>query len=259
MLAQGKGVSLSVDGTFKLFKDGYVLIPLMSHTNVSKSTSRSSAISKTAEYVFGGDNAYSQSGRVLLFAVSNTENIIATKHLLIAYKKVCEEFLQISSEQYTVQSIHMDHSEALRSSALEVFPDCLILNCYAHLSRNVLKELKKVESGRYTKMVQDHIHECHLATDEIVFKALVTSAISEWSKYESLSHFIVWFSNSYLAEKWNNWWIGASGVYGNGSTTNYQESYNRAIKGSGVLEHQYKLGDFLVNQFHQPCWKKQQI
>lgn len=127
--AQPRGLSLAIDGTYKMMTNKYVLVVLSTHTITSVFDFDKS---------IGRDEKYGHSSQVLLYMIAKSESLDSMKLALTSLKVMFEKILKHETPQ--VVSMVMDHNEASKTATLSIFPRAKILDCYAHLMRNISKK-----------------------------------------------------------------------------------------------------------------------
>lgn len=115
------------------------------------------------------------------------------------------------------------------------------MTCWAHFIRNFRKAVK---SSPNATLLISQLHCIHKAPTKQTFDALIKQAIIEWNGLgETVT--VNWLKREYFNDNWNGWWIGASAISGSPFTTNYQESYNSALKSASIIPNTTSFGNFL--------------
>ena len=165
-----------------------------------------------------------------MFLFFRSETTSAVSELFLTLKRICLEWLEFIVE---VKSVVMDHSQALATGVLTVYPECSILDCWAHLVRK-LREVgrpKIVNSDKDAtfRMITDSVHLLHSARSERMFQFMADLFLEDL-RHAGEEPFANWFKDVYLAKGWEKFYAAAAGCLGASITNNPLESWNRHLK-----------------------------
>ena len=241
-----KGIALLLDGTFKLIVNGWVLLVLGMEVIVRGSSGKDN---------FGGNESFVHSCRPIVFAVFRAENCVSVVEMLKALEIFHDNWkLSLLPLKDRILSVTIDHSEPLRKGCLEFLGVDKIIDCYAHMIRNLKKEKSRLKHAQSQSMdiIVAQIQEAHLSRSYEMFKIVTQCIIADLKASEEIE-FADWFHTSYLTPPWDTWWIGASGIAGVSASNNAIESFNRCIKRPTVIAKSMSMSLFLTKGIANIC------
>ena len=233
--AASGGLSLTVDGTYSLLHNGWVVIVMGTTSMTRDSWQRED---------YRGKEGFHHSCRPLLFVLSRTETTIAYQGGFQMLKRAYSMFCETNIE---VHSCSMDRAQYILNAVLLEFPGInYLVNCWAHVKRKATaaKPKQRLVDKTYMNTIQHMLRECELAPSLPIFHILCSHMVACMTAAGE-QVYADWFLKIYLAENWSGWWCGAGGRCGSPTTQNPLESFNNVIKFIHVMGVRLTLSRFL--------------
>jgi len=119
------------------------------------------------------------------------------------------QFLDV---QVKVCSASIDHSDAIASALVSVWPDVDILTCWEHLFRQLRKQTKPEKAkGFITNAAENHHRQLHLTQSLKQFRALSKGVLSAWGG-DGEADLADWREAVYLTPHWERWSVNSSSI-----------------------------------------------
>ena len=118
------------------------------------------------------------------------------------------------SRAFVPSVLQVDHCPAIVNGARAVWPDIVVVTCWAHIFRKALKENRsKFADRNFFKTAEQHMTTMHLARSYTQFCNMWTVIKSTWlsAGEQALTE---WFEHQYCSQPWASWFVAASGVMG---------------------------------------------
>ncbi|OWY96033.1 hypothetical protein PHMEG_00033805 [Phytophthora megakarya] len=206
---QESNLVMSTDGTYRIHFGGWTLVDC-------------GGIS-----VEMTESGFVQRFRPWLYMFVRTESIPAYEHLFKSLVKYATVFFNVD---VSVSSASIDHSDAIASALVSVWPNVEILTCWEHLLRQSRKQTKLAAGKDFIKeRVQPHLRLLHGARSLKQFRALAKRVLTAW-KAENEGNLANWLQSVYLTPRWERCSVGSSSVPGFLPTQQPIESHHKVIK-----------------------------
>jgi len=207
-------LTISLDGTYKLLWNGFPFLVL-------------------------GLNDILHQFHPVAFLFTSKEDEISYDFLIQAVKQQVNYLFRFS---FSCNFAVSDNSNEIFNSVLKNFPDCTVVNCYAHMCRNVSKKYKKylIRKNKMDEIIKDlkEIQTLSCVDD-------INIAIKLWEeKYSNESAFLAQFKESYLTGHKKNWLRGFL-VPGIPCSNNGHERFNLTIKNTLSFQQRMSARNFL--------------
>ncbi|KAK1941473.1 hypothetical protein P3T76_007339 [Phytophthora citrophthora] len=121
------------------------------------------------------------------------------------------QFLQV---EVNVKLGSLDHSEAIASAFLSIWPEITLITCWPHLVRQLLKKkslLRKAEL--FDEMVKPDVYLLKAARTHLQFEKLAIVITDNWTA-PGENTFAQWFKDIYLTQRWSRWHINGAATGG---------------------------------------------
>jgi len=164
------------------------------------------------------------------------------------------ESLQKIGEEINIDTLISDASEAIRNAFKNIFgEDLLIIMCWAHVRRNVVKHLHLVDE-EFRDDIMNDIDALQLASSKEIFDKAMPLFIKKWltKKQKDFIEYMkeMWFSTH------SNWYEGCA--IKTPSHNNALESHNLVIKKEETFRERMPLSRFLQQSIESvEKWSKQ--
>lgn len=216
MRDQTPGVSLSVDGTYRLVTCKWPLVVVGTHT-VNHPTANTNRDSRSSHTLIP-----------ILFALVSSESEHMYRSVLGVLKAAATKLFAVT---LSVQSAAQDRAQAIKNAQLGVFgKDVHIVNCWPHFIRKARERAVQLKIQEYfSSTIEPQLHAIHHAPTHYAFTTLVAAAQEEWTA-AGQGKFAEWLQKYYYDDGWDGWWCGAAGVAGAGPTNNPIEGLSTLTK-----------------------------
>lgn len=215
----------ATDGTYKLHFGGWTVVDCGSEAVV---WSRNKFVHRFIPWVY-------------IFVRS--ESTEAYTHMFNAIRERALTFFGITVD---VRYGSLDHSEAIASAFLEVWPRVKLLTCYPHLARQARKKRTLLSDSKvYDTMIAPQLRMLRSARTHKQFLRISSIIVAHWMA-EGEVEYAQWFREVYLVPRWARRYSNAAGIAGVIPSQQGIESHHRVIKTtcaprtrastSGVLE-----------------------
>ena len=126
----------------------------------------------------------------------------------------------------------------------EVAAWAIVIFCYAHIMREVVKRRHLLTNLDYLAIVKKHVRWLHLCRTKEMMQRLAVLVGDAWNANGGKKLFD-WFSPQYLTDPWLHWYITVSGIASITPNQNPLESYQRAVVRSKALRRRQSFSYFL--------------
>ena len=218
-ISQGTDLTAMIDGTYKVSSRGWVL------ANLGVLCGYYNAITRK----------YQKSFMLVAVCFMKSETIHA-------YSEFCSTFsasvFNYKNVNFVPRYVIMDHSNAIAGGVERAWHQPVILTCWPHLCRNVRKNFSFLvnKSDQRKKLIQSHILFLHYLPTPFAFSKLAPIVVDYWKNTLHESAFANWFYKIYLeCNRWDGWYLGASGCPGVLGNNNALESAQRVQKNTETI------------------------
>ncbi|KAE9031728.1 hypothetical protein PR002_g9547 [Phytophthora rubi] len=201
------GVFAAADGTYKLHYGGWTLVVF--GTYQTRYTTRK----------------YQKHFVPWAYLFVRTEHQVAYEHLFRSVVRCADEWFNV---QLKVTYGSLDHAACIANAFQAVWPEILLLDCYAHVARKCRNSKKLRDPDFYKDNVKINVVQMHIARSTAQFDALTALILAFW-RSSGESEYADWFSEIYLHERWKNWYTTCA-MPGIQPNQNALESHNKSIK-----------------------------
>ncbi|CAF1379374.1 unnamed protein product [Adineta ricciae] len=134
-----------------------------------------------------------------------------------------------------------DGSDAIRNGFQSVFGEKLMVMCWAHMRRKVVKKVESMVDKMDKEDLLQDIDMLQVAQSDKIFRKASGLFVKKWSRKQP--EFIQYFENEWLNTH-NGWYEGIRHL--TPSTNNALESNNRAIKDENTFRERLPLSKFKI-------------
>jgi hypothetical protein len=155
------------------------------------------------------------------------------------YQSICNGLNRLEIEKILPEVLISDASDAICNAFQEIFGNKLIVMCWAHMRRNIVKKVESlVDQERRSDIIED-IETLQISSNEQIFKKASDCFVKKWKSKEA--EFIKYFQDQWLKSH-ENWYEGVK--HYTPSTNNCLESFNKVIKDEQTLRERLPLSRF---------------
>jgi len=199
----------ATDGTYKLHFGGWTVVDCGS---VALSWSRGKYVHRFIPWVYMFVRTESKAAYARMFEV------------------VCDRARMFLGVEVQVSFGSLDHSDAIAAAFIEVWPEVTLITCWPHMARNARqKKTLLVNADMYAEMIRPGIDLLRSARTHKQFVKLATVITEHWVA-QGEDAYANWFTEVYLAERWNRWHINGAGAAGVLPSQQGIESHHSVIK-----------------------------
>ncbi|KAE9086205.1 hypothetical protein PF007_g20864 [Phytophthora fragariae] len=173
------GVFAAADGTYELHYGGWTLVVF--GTYQTRYTTRK----------------YQKHFVPWAYLFVRTEHQVAYEHLFRSVVRCADEWFNV---QLKVTYGSLDHAACIANAFQAVWPEILLLDCYAHVARKCRNSKKLRDPDFYKDNVKINVVQMHKARSTAQFDALTALILAFW-RSSGESEYADWFSEIYLHER----------------------------------------------------------
>ena len=184
-------------------------------------------------------------------SVTSNEDTDDFQFIFESLKESCDELF---GQKYEPEVLIADCADAITNAATLAFGDMTCVHCWAHVVRNIDKNLVKIKSRSTRVSIRLDIFQLQLAKSEEEFITASSLWVKKWLAVEGAKDFVDYFNSEYIV-KYSGWYEGIAP--NSPSSNNCLESTNNVLKNECTLRQRLPIREFILQIFEKlGTWSK---